>query len=221
MGGEPCPSLDLTLTGAAGDRRFAFGSSRAPAGKPLLASDERAAMLLFQAQISAEGSVEVVTPEGSTFRVSDPRLLQEIAASLAHPAELLLRSSERPMTDVRPFALHSLATAVQLSTELGSDGHGEEISQRLRSNLLIDFAGGEAFPEDSLPGRSLRLGPTVELRISERIPRCRMVALHPVTAELDRAILNHMARQYGGRAGVYASVLTPGTITVGDPVMLI
>jgi MOSC domain-containing protein YiiM len=36
----------------------------------------------------------------------------------------------------------------------------------------------------------------------------------------DRSILRHIVRDLGQNVGVYATVLTPGTVRTGDPVTL-
>ncbi len=47
-----------------------------------------------------------------------------------------------------------------------------------------------------------------------------MVALDPETATLDRTLLTYLARHHDARAGIYATVLTPGPIHLGDPVVI-
>ncbi len=130
-------------------------------------------------------------------------------------ARLHLRHERRPFTDVRPIALHSLATEEALARELGSFD-----PRRLRSNIILALTA-EPFAEDALSGNILRLGRTAELKILERIPRCRMVSLDPETAASDPTILRALARSHEGRVGVYARAITPGTLSVGDPVYLV
>ncbi len=117
---------------------------------------------------------------------------------------------------MRPIALHSLATERAVSSEVGGFD-----ARRLRSNIILSLDQNEAFAEDALFGSMLQLGSHVQLRMLERIPRCRMVSLHPETAVEDRTILRWLAQHRQGRAGIYARTLTPGTIAVGDIVSLI
>ena len=77
------------------------------------------------------------------------------------------------------------------------------------------------FPEDALAGRTLQLGPHATLRITERIPRCRIVSLAPETALADPTVLRHLSQHHNARAGIYARPLTPGTLHLGDPVYLV
>ncbi len=219
MRGEPCTTLTLDPTGVAGDRRFAITSSRAPVGKPLLASDERSAMLLYQPHLAPDGTVTVATPDGRIVDLHDPALLRHIASTLPTPTHLDLLASPRPLTDVRPIALHSLQTAAALARDLPHPNQANP--RRLRSNLILDLNSDLSFAEDTLAGQTLLIGPTARILIRERIPRCRIVALDPETAAPDRTLLTHLARHHNARAGIYATVLTPGPIHLNDPVFLV
>ena len=220
MGGEPCTTLDLTLTGIAGDRRFAFTSPRAPAGYPLLHSTERTTMLRATATLTRDGQPKVHPLNALPLTITDPNLPQAIDPT----ATLTLLESETPLTDVRPVALHSTQTIAQLSHELGRPFD----PRRLRSNIILTLLNAAIpppatglFPEDALTTHTLQLGPTATLRITERIPRCRIVSLAPETATHDPTLLRQLAQAHNGRAGIYARPLTPGPLTVGDPIYLL
>ena len=212
MRGERCESLVVGPHGIDGDRRHAFESSNAPIGKPLLHSAERAGMLRSSAYLDQHGGVRVQVPAGSSLPIDDPRLPSQLGPEI-NQHDLALRSSPRPFTDVRPIALHSLASEQALSAELGSfDG------RRLRSNITLDLCDPAPFAEDCLAQRRILLGSAVELLVLERIPRCRMISLDPETAGRDPAVLRWLARFREGRLGIYARTLVPGLIAVGDPV---
>lgn len=219
MGGEVCDALSLDGTGVEGDRRYAFESSEAPVGKPLLSSAQRTALIPLQAQLHHESTVPFITGAGDgPFPLTDPQLLSRLTQRLCTPiAPKLRHNPDRPFTDVRPISLHSIETIAHLSRELGQPID----ARRLRSNIHLDLSSGEPFAEDHLTNRALRIGDTATLRITERVPRCRIVALDPDTAEADRTLLNHLARHHQGRAGIYATVLTGGTVHLGDTVIVL
>ena len=217
MGGEPCEVLSLDSLGVAGDRRFAFESSDAPPGKPLLGSLGRSAMLRFSAATDRDGLVRVRAPDGASVAIDSPDLLRRFNALLPPSATLTLLHRDRPFTDVRPIAIHSLGAIRALARELGVDFD----ARRLRSNLIFDLGADEAFLEDRLQGRTLRLGKTAEIQITERIPRCRMVSLEPATADPDPSLLRHLARYHEGRAGIYARCTVSGEVRVGDPLTVV
>ena len=215
MQGECCDSLHVSASGILGDRRLAFESDDAPVGKPLLRSVDRSAMLRSIASLNDRGEVTVHTASGPTISAGDEALTTYLG--LAESARTLrLLESERPITDVRPIALHSLATERAMEEALGSfDG------RRLRSNIILQLADDQPFAEDELSGMVLQFGDRAQLTILERIPRCRMVSLDPETAAADPAVLRWLASKRNGRAGIYARTQLPGSISVGDPVYLV
>ena len=95
--------------------------------------------------------------------------------------------------------------------------------RRFRPNLVIDVAA-PAFAENDWPGRELTIGPVVlrglmptvrcamPLRAQPGGPRPLRPALFAAMSELNTAQPNHL--------GLYLDVVTPGTITEGDPVAL-
>ena len=227
MHGEQVGALEVLRDGMAHDRRYALVSSGAPAGKPRLASRERAALLRYFASVSANGT-EVLTPEGRRFGIHDPALLPWLEQHLPHGNRITLEHdpSAAPYTDVRPVALVSTQTLAALSR-----GMGQAVdARRFRANLLLTFASEIAseltratpggFPEDALAGQTVQIGATCRLRLLERIPRCRVVTLDPDTAEPDPALMKYLDRHHGGRLGMYAAVLTPGPLRVGAAVSL-
>ena len=215
MRGERLDEASLDLEGVAGDRRFAVVSDAAPRGAPLLSAAERAAMLRYAPQLAPEA--KVVTPQGKSLPLEAQELLAELQLNTAAPGAHLrmLHSPRRPLTDVRPVSLISLATVQALAAELGCAVD----PQRFRSNIVLALDSDVAFAEDALAGQTLRFGDrdnAAELRVLERIPRCRVVALDPATIAEDRTILRHLAEHHRGRAGIYARVLRAGTLRIGD-----
>lgn len=213
MRGERLHALDLDAHGVAGDRRFAVESSGAPRGKPMLSGAERAAMLLYAARLQ-DGLTVVATPRGAEFHIDDPALLNDMHEYLPGGHALSLVRSATPQTDVRPVALLGTRTVPQLAREFGRTVD----ARRFRANLLLEMAQG--FAEDGLVGHELCIGDAV-LRVTERTPRCRVVTLDPDTAVPEPALMKHLDRAHGGCVGIYAVVVSPGPVRVGDPVFLL
>jgi uncharacterized protein len=91
---------------------------------------------------------------------------------------------------------------------------------RFRPNLVLDA------PADPEPGTELRIGGAL-LRVQFPTPRCVVPGLAQESHPADRAVLSALARHYrrdlpglgrGACFGVYAEILEPGPLTVGDPV---
>ena len=219
MRGERLDEVFLEANGIRGDRRFAFTSSAAPAGKPLLSSAERTAMLRYAPR---GGALPSLAGRGEfPLPLTSPELVADLSAAVAAPGAMLelVHSPDLPLTDVRPVSIISRATIRGLGEELGAAIDG----QRFRSNLVLALYGNEPFEEDALSGRQISFGDREDrpvLQVLERIPRCRMVSLDPDTTAADPTILRHLAKVHGGRLGIYARVGRTGLLRVGDRVFL-
>lgn len=208
MSGERLQSVELSAYGMAGDRLYAFESGDAPPGMLRVSAVQRRELLAHRAWTDERGAVQVLTPAGEQHQVDDAALLGE---------RFLLTHAATPQTDVRPLSLMSSQTAEQLGREFG-----EALSaERFRSNILLDMSKG--FAEDQLVGRMLRLGGAIVL-IRERIPRCRFVTYNPfapLTEAPAFALMKLLDRLHQGRVGVYATVLQPGRLQVGEQAELL
>ena len=87
---------------------------------------------------------------------------------------------------------------------------------RFRANLYVE--GWPAWSEFDLLDRTLVIGDT-RLKVVKRIVRCAAVNVDPDTAERDLAIPQALQRRLGhADCGIYAEVITGGTIAAGDSV---
>src|SRR5262249_25510874 len=99
------------------------------------------------------------------------------------------------------------------------DGRFE--TARFRPNVLIETDGAEGFLEQGWIDQRFRIGDAVEVAITEHCKRCIMTALPQGDLPMDPVILHTTSMFNATRAGVYAAVLRPGTVRVGDPVRAI
>jgi uncharacterized protein len=119
--------------------------------------------------------------------------------------------------DCYPLMIMTTAALRSLRAALPDSAIDE---RRFRPSLVID-SDEEGHPEFEWTGRRLRLG-GAEIQIGSACPRC--VA---ITREFgddmpsDRAVLRHVVRDLDQNVGVYATIVTPGDIAVGDTVELI
>lgn len=93
--------------------------------------------------------------------------------------------------------------------------------RRFRPSFVVDTGDAPGHPEQDWTGRRARIG-SAEIEFGALCPRCVMVtrAIAPDIPE-DRAVLRHVVRDLGQCVGVYATVVTPGTIHSGDLVELL
>ncbi|MDJ0339047.1 MOSC domain-containing protein [Cryobacterium sp. PH31-O1] len=97
-------------------------------------------------------------------------------------------------------------------------------SRRFRSTFTIDTGDAEAHVEDSWVGRELELG-GARLLVKDGIPRCAVIDVDPVTgtrgSDLLKTLAGYRLRSSDIMFGIYAEVLRPGTVAVGDDVRLV
>jgi hypothetical protein len=217
MAGEVVEQCDLTEFGLSGDRHYAFESSGAPSGMLRLTSRERREMLRYQPALRPDGSVEVRVPTGERFLVDSPDMLAHLSSHLPDANKIILTRASTPQTDVRPLSLISVQTVRQISA-----GVGQEIDpRRFRANLYMDFPDAP-FGEDSLVGRTVSIGSKVTICIRERDPRCRFITYDPEDPRQVPlfSLMKFLDRSRQGRAGVYATIQSPGPIQAGDAIRL-
>jgi len=116
--------------------------------------------------------------------------------------------------------VHLLTTAtINHLRALYSQGRFEV--RRFRPNIVVSAGGEEAgFAENDWIGRTVAIGGTVRLAITGPCPRCVMITLPQGDLPKDPGILRTAAQHNAVNVGVYASVVSGGTIRRGDPVTL-
>ena len=103
---------------------------------------------------------------------------------------------------------------------------GVEAVDPARFRMNVELSGLEPHDEDGWEGRSLRIGGAV-VKLGDQVPRCVLITRDPSTRTRDldllRAILAYRAPMATGEAplGVYATVVEPGRVSVGDVAELV
>jgi uncharacterized protein len=94
--------------------------------------------------------------------------------------------------------------------------------RRFRPNLVVDTAPGvERFLEDDWLEGTLEVGEHVRIVQLRPAQRCVMTTHRQAELGRDLRILRTAAQHHRNQVGVWASVGTPGTVRVGDPVVLV
>ena len=245
MRGEEMDELFVGYAGVYGDRLFAFESSANAKGFPFFTGRDQRQMLRYRPRwrhpekaarpvnqaeaetishminpITASHSalmIDVEAPDGRTFAIDDPGLIEELRTRLDSRPQLTLLRSDKAMTDCRPLSIF----AVQTAQKLGEETALAVDRRRFRANVYLDLESGEGFGEDRFVGQNLRIGSKVVVSVLARDGRCMMVTLDPDTAENTPAILKAVAQTHENKAGVYAAVLMEGMIRRGDSVELL
>jgi len=145
---------------------------------------------------------------------------------LGQEVRLVEASGPRRAHDVAPVTLVGRASAAALGAALGVGDLGV---RRFRMNLALD--GLASYAEDRWLGRTIAVG-GCRLRVTGAVPRCVVVTRDPETARRDHDVLRALAATRpplpgpdGAPAraplGVYAEVVQPGVVAVGDRVALL
>jgi uncharacterized protein YcbX len=126
----------------------------------------------------------------------------------------LLESPGHSFSDVarKVVSIINLASVRAIEDIVGAPVH----PLRFRANLYVE--GWPAWHEFDLLDRTVSIG-DVRLRIVKRIVRCAAVNVDPDTAQRDLAIPQALQRRLGhADCGIYAEVITGGTISAGDTI---
>lgn len=200
--------------------------------------------------------VWITLPSGKVLRSDQPDIDAELSDSLSRPVSLQGAAPESPSleqfwpeyegqsNEVSQEAvagdapagtffdysvLHLLTTnSIDQLRSLYPQGRFEV--RRFRPNLVIDAGGGPGFVENDWVGKTLRIGESVRLKITDPCPRCVMPTLAQGDLPKDNGIFsqgiaqNRVLVPFAGKAlpsvGVYAKVLASGVVRRGDAVVI-
>ncbi|HEX3289991.1 MAG TPA: MOSC N-terminal beta barrel domain-containing protein [Gaiella sp.] len=126
---------------------------------------------------------------------------------------LVERTNGAWATDSRPATMVSRASFGLI------DGDGR------RFRMLLELDGLEALGEEQWTERRVRVGDAL-LLVGRPTPRCAVPSASPDTGRRERDVLRELFTARGdvdGEAclGVYAEVLEPGTVRVGDEILVV
>jgi uncharacterized protein YcbX len=231
--------VELGPLGVAGNRRFWL----VEADGRLVSNKQHRALLLVRPEWDETSRELALTfPDGArvegTVELGDDVFEQEM---YRHPVasrrvvgpweEALSRYAGQPLTllwaeEGAPDRLHA-GTATLVSRESIArlaEAAGEESLDPRRFRMLFDIEGVEPHEEDGWIGAEVRLGDAT-VKVHGDVGRCAITTLDPASGEPTVDTLKALAsyRKEGVKEplplGVYASVVTPGRVRVGDQVI--
>jgi uncharacterized protein len=135
-----------------------------------------------------------------------PDTRPEPARVIAIPGQAMT-DQDRPL-----ISINSLATLGDLSARMGQD-----LSvHRFRGNIWVQ--GWAPWAEHDLVGRVLTFG-TATLQVEQPIGRCRATGANPATGDQDADTMAALEAATGATDfGVFARVVAPGRLALGDAV---
>lgn len=158
---------------------------------------------------AAHGNLE--TPEG---RAAIEKFFADNFASELRGPPKVLAAPGHSFSDVaaKVVSIINLASVAAIETLVGQPVD----PLRFRGNLYV--SGWPGWHEFDLLGKELAIG-GVRLKVTKRIVRCAAVNVDPVTAERDLNIPQALMQMFDhADCGVYAEVITGGSIAAGDAV---
>ena len=231
--------IELSAFGCVGDRRFMCARSN---GQRLSGISKAALMPIRPVYDVGAERLALTFPDGSIVEGDANAVGEPLTVELfdrAIPARLLggpfteaIRRHARDDTlslarVVEPEYAGGKhrASVISLASvaDVGRHAGAERLDPR-RFRMLIEVDGVEPYEEDTWQGRRVRFGQAV-VRIGDRMNRCVMTTLDPDTGEQNAPVLDALAehRKVGTELllGVYGDVDQPGTIAVGDDVVVL
>lgn len=229
-------TLELVPDGIRSDRRFVctdetdrrlYTLDLGELSRARAAWDEAAATLAvhFADGSSVEGAVELESDDiqlrtSSGRPMPGRRVTGAFAVAMSEAAGQTLRLYHVPVGYGSPGPLTVLGDGSlrRLVRELGVDG----LDPR-RFKMSIELEGVEEHAEDGWEGFLVRVG-SVVLRIGGQVPRCAVTTRDPATRARDHDTLRVLLAYRGAMGtgeppfGVYATVVEPGVVRVGDAV---
>jgi uncharacterized protein YcbX len=228
-------SVEIAPNGVEGDRAFLVVDG----DRRLLLTTRTPRLLQVAAQLDADGTLALVFPDGSevaerpepgeraTTAAYDGReihgrlvrgaLAAALSEHMGRPVMLLARDRSQRGADDAPVALMSTGSLNALAPALGG-----EVPDPRRFRMTITAGPLEAWEEHGWGGRELAVGEAV-LRVTEPVPRCAATTFDPERGRRDVPTLKALAELRGRRDvrfGVWCEVVTPGPVSVGDPLAL-
>ena len=173
---------------------------------------------LVAALASYDGIIPVVTfPDGHQVRGDDPQADQHLQRALRRADVGLAREVGVSHFDQAP--LH-LITDASLSWRAAAVPDVQVDARRVRPNLVLRTGQFAALIEDAWVGRTARIGHSAVVEFTHRTERCVMINNARDGLVHSSQVLRAVAEENDLMLGIYAKVIRPGTVRLGDEVLL-
>jgi uncharacterized protein YcbX len=231
-------SVDLAPTGVPADRRFLLVDD---GGRLLDATQVHELLRVVPDYDPATELLRLTFPDGTVVedgaadlgdvvitdvfgRTAEGRVVlgpfADALSGFAGRPVRLVRTGDGAAQDAHPLTIVSSASV----EDLGARGGRTDGVDARRFRINVEVAGVRPYEEDTWAGALVRVGDAT-VRVLGQIPRCVVTTLGPDSGERDFPTLTHLARyrpRIGGRGGLpfgmYAEVVEPGRVALGDAV---
>ncbi|MGJ8670325.1 MAG: MOSC domain-containing protein [Oceanococcus sp.] len=215
MLGEQCTNLELDSRGVAGDRVYAIKDSNGKFGSGKNTRRFRKIDGLFRFQATLQDHVPSIRfPGGTIMKADHPDIGQFLSDELGQTVSLACEG-EVPHMDAGAVHIISAGSLHGLR-EVAPEGTAD--ARRFRPNIVLSTLGD--CPEQRLLGKRLKIG-NAELKVTNPTERCGMVAFQQSELDGSPTLLRYIKQNWELCVGVYAEVVVPGFIGVGDKIKVV
>lgn len=221
--GESVQNTTIESYGLYGDRSHAFLDQTRP-GRFLTATQFPAMIGYYAEFIGQENpnefpAIQITTPDGKTYLWGDKELTLELEERSGRTISTIQYDpKEVPLGAIEEE--HVLLTTDASLGQLEKLWGGKVDNRRFRPNLLISLDEPVPFVEESWFGKRLQIG-EAELEVKRHCERCMIITINPDTYVQDSSLLKTIVQERQNHFGVYASVIKPGKINVGDKIYVL
>lgn len=214
MRGEALQSLAIDARGVVGDRFLALKDSEGRLGSGKTSKRFRAIDgLLGYSAATENGAVVIRFPDGRTMRADDPALGAILSAACGMEVKVESEDQDRIMhRDSAPLHLLTEASIAWLRARLPDVAID---ARRFRPNIVVATDSAGLVEQDWL-GRDIAIGDQLVVKAARPTLRCVMTTLPQSELGAAPAVLRTLTEQNAASLGIYAEVLGPGTVRVGD-----
>ncbi|MGW6984227.1 MOSC domain-containing protein [Streptomyces sp. NPDC054932] len=220
-GGELLHSAEVDERGLVGDRLYAVRDAEGKfgSGKNTRRFRRMDGLLHLRSRCPRNtpgpGRPELLDPHGNV--VADPTAY--LRSYLGRDDVELAREGEISHFDQLPLSVLTTATLDWVRAGIPDVPVDE---RRFRPNLLVRTPPGTPpFVEDRWIGRNALVGDTLRIEFLRASERCVMTNQAQQDLPHSPLILRAIARAHDNRLDVLAGIVTPGTVRVGDPLVLV
>lgn len=211
--GEKLQSFDIDARGVSGDREYAVSNAdgKFGSGKNTRRFRKIDGLFTMSAKTSGNG-VSIKFPDGLVLTDKDSAMNDKLSQILG---QSVILTEEGEISHFDDSAVHILTTLSlsllhQLLPESGID------SRRFRPNIIID----SQHHDQELIGKTIKIGEVI-LEITHKTERCRMITIEQPGLDSRPEILKSVSQEFGLNFGVYAKVVSIGTVSVGEQVVIV
>ncbi|WNR42070.1 MOSC domain-containing protein [Paenibacillus roseipurpureus] len=216
--GERLSECQIEPYGMLGDRHGTFYDTTKSGWSRYVTARNIPKMLTYQASFQ-DGEIQVTSANGQTFGWNEA-LLSEIQSLTTTPITMSRLKEAHPE---HPHLLSVDGASILLVTDaslrkLEAACQKDLDQRRFRGNFVVKV-NDESVQEGDWIGKQLSIGEVI-FQVDSYCERCVMITVDPTTLEKDPAVLRHVNESFDLHFGVYASVIQPGRIQLGDAVIV-